>query len=793
MHNVSRRTIWSGLAAIAFASPAYAGMFFDPEHTGKLKPSLRQGVAAVASPGLTRPTITAINPDGWSANDSAPSAAFDYTVSPQYIYNDRQGFDATGAPTTYREKRTITSRMRYPWTDERQGSNKSDQGRWFNANLATYNLLDPNRVAMDDHIYDSDTIVGGSAVNNSTVKSPKPVAWWAREDRRVLGTSFPRELTELVAAHRNARNQSQVAAVVYTLTDSGGATKTFTVSSTVVSDNIGDKNKVLVYRSATDIDITSFADGKVTLDAKVFPWIGAANANYTLSSVRDSAQVANGTNRAFCQQVFLKDASANGKFNKPPVAYVASGGTDSTGVVTTDGTRGASFLTLAGALAKINSQFGTMDGAKVRIVDAVNFGTWGVSPATTQGLGEYVIEADPAAAAGVPVLTLAANFTLRGTAARFDGSNLKLARSTGTPYQIDGTNVRTTYGGGLTIDNGSQNYNWHKSGVYRLAGVAALNTTNLMFAPGASSWAELNRGLSGNAMTIGQHGVLGTTLTSSAIPGSSGNWTEDGTFLASLRMLNCNSTTGAAISLGSAANGLNGGAILQSVIEFTAGGSTAQRVMGLSPDGAAGNITHLVIAGLTVAGVGDAGRLNWFYNETVGGSAGTGTLRSYTLNSVTGCVLSQLNTKHDTYAGVTKANADGQSTDRVGGWEILYGVGWSGNIFMYADAASAQNGTGSLFGQAFSGIRAGATSVNQYDGTSRITSGALDVRFKNPQCTTATVAGGPYTAGAGNGDYWPTAGSIAAGVVPIGVLSHDLKGNPRAAANDTAGAYLVAA
>jgi hypothetical protein len=133
------------------------------------------------------------------------------------------------------------------------------------------------------------------------------------------------------------------------------------------------------------------------------------------------------------------------------------------------------------------------------------------------------------------------------------------------------------------------------------------------------------------------------------------------------------------------------------------------------------------------------------------------------LSSVRGNIVVSFNTKHDVF------QEDGT---RVGGWSVLYGAGFLGNVYAYIDANSG--GIGGSFAQEYPGI-------GNRVGTSAATSLTLD--YADYQGTTS----GP-TAGAGGGDYHIGASSVARGIVTNPPLRFDLDGVTRATTAD-AGAY----
>ena len=165
----------------------------------------------------------------------------------------------------------------------------------------------------------------------------------------------------------------------------------------------------------------------------------------------------------------------------------------------------------------------------------------------------------------------------------------------------------------------------------------------------------------------------------------------------------------------------------------------------------------------TFAGFDSYGRANVLYNETVG------TLRTHTLPSSKGNIWLALATKHDDFYGVNLSDPDGTAHLRVGGWPFYYGVGCDGDVTQYMTSSP-------MFAQTFPGIHV-------ITGTSETTP-VSNINFTNNKATTS----GPV-AGAGQGNYQITAGSVVAALLPIPVLPFDLAGVARHSSNTAAGAY----
>ena len=274
---------------------------------------------AASGPVTPAAPFSAVNADGWTVTYPSPPA-IDPMGAPVPVPLSRAGFAAEGVPTTHTDTLTLTKRVRLPYPNQA--------------------VLSASTVALSDYVYATDSIAG--VTNLSVAVSPKPIANWVMTDRRVVGDMVT---LEVVAFHRNARGGDQVACIEFSATD-GTATVTTLVNASSVSPRPSDRNAVVVYRC--DLDISTLANPAViTCNAKVYPWIGSA------ASVRDSA--ASGIAREFSPRVFVRNTARHAT---PPLAYVATGGNDTTGVVSTAPATASAqpFATVLGAIKGLKAQ-----------------------------------------------------------------------------------------------------------------------------------------------------------------------------------------------------------------------------------------------------------------------------------------------------------------------------------------------------------------------------------------------------------------------------------------------------
>lgn len=654
------------------------------------------------------PTISAIDATGWQSTMPVP---VDLALDPVFV--SRQGFTAAGAATTHAETLYTTKRVRQPYPNH--------------ASLTT------DTVAMSDVVYSTDTISG--VTNNSTETSPKAVANWAMIDRRVVGDSVD---LEVVAFHRNG-----VACVEFRATD-GTTTVTSVVSTVTISNKTGDQFPVLVY--AATLDISTLADNaNITVNAKVFPRIGAA------ASVQDSAD--NASLFDFCPRTFTRKTAAD------YIVYVASGGNDTTGAVSqTDATAAASpCLTLHGAINRARTVLGTgagaLDGLRVRLTA----GTWSFTASPTANTTNAEIVIEPAT--GQSKATVAFNFGAgafhaNSTYVRF--RDLAIARLGVYPIHNKGS-------GGCVIEDFTWDNNADTNATVAGTGGCLLSFINGTLSEiagsnvnaGVTQIIRMIRGVTATANgTSVNIGLEQRCLIGSSFKGFLGN---NG---AARAINNCviafNRYQGGSLGTGmvdfDAPTVLTNIAIVQNIFEFTSTASAA--ALALSHDNKVGSTRHLILWHNTLAGVDGYGRGNILYDET------TGTARTHKVHSFVGNIHDQINTKHDVF------KLDGT---RVGGWSYLYGVGCRGEFSRYRDA-----GTGS-FKQDYPGLGASIGTSN--------TSPGNDPLFTSPAHTTA----GPV-AGAGGGTYTLQAGSPADNLVTDSPVPFDLAGNARSG-TVAAGAY----
>lgn len=684
---------------------------------------LSTALSTVSAPVYTAP-FASIDADGAFATYAATPPAFNPDVSPVYTTLTRQGYDASGNTTSHSENIVITSRKRDVYPNQANPS--------------------PFGVALSQVVYSTDT-AAGSPTNNSTQASPLPIANFTSVDRKLVGNSLT---VEVEAYHYNYRAGKPVACVVFTCTD-GNTTLTQTVSALTVSSQTGDAAPVQVY--AATFDLSSLLDNvNLTVNAKVYPWIGA------VASVADSSLNSAGT-RTFCPQVYRRNTS---RFNSPPIIVIDPAGNDTTGgpAFTQGGADASPVLTLNGAWTRARAVLGTTAGSLDGLIIQGKAGTWELtaSPTANTTNCDVIYTRHSSATRATAIFGFGTgNFTQGATYMRCEDCTTK--RSGAFSFTMPTSGFSTWRN--VTFDANSQASTQYWTQNHRIdGGVTVINpsTGGNLYSAGTHTL-MLCRGLTyggtnTNWQVDGYH-VTGCDLSGVAI--AYGTRSASNSIVSFNKLMKMGNASGDEISVGTTAD-VTGFAMVQNVFEWTS--ASATQGVGLSRDSQTANLTHIVIWHNTHTGFYSAGRHNMFYDET------TGTNRNHKLLSVVGNIFDQVNVKGDVY------KLDGA---KVGHFQALYGVGWSGNFVMFIDANSG--GLGTSFAPAYPGLS------SSWGSSSTVRNDPL---FTNYQGTTS----GP-TAGAGGGTYTLSGSSPAKTIVPVSPLGFDLAGTIRATNNGTAGAY----
>lgn len=665
-------------------------------------------------------SIASINADGWTAQwtSGTPSVPDPDGASPLSIPLNRAGFDGTGATTTIAEAIAVTTRLRQDFPNDASPT--------------------ASTVVLADYVYATDT--AGAVANGSAEASPKPVANWAQRDRQTITGQFR---PEIVAAHRNG-----IACVRFVATD-GTSTVTANVSTPEISDRGGDVLPVIVYRPAAGW-LASLADGPITISALVFPRVGTGNPAgadaAAAGSILRSQDQAMGS-RLFCNQFFRKGV--------PTYVYVAIGGNDTAGAVSTNAATAAATpcATIKGALERALAVLGVgqLHSLEIRL----GAGQWATSNVAfniyqSADSAEVVITRDPAVARSAVKLTLS-------------DPDTRIRWLHVTDIDTERTLFRYAFGldrialSATTFDNNNIGVPLSDRPIYFDGGVTVLNPSQLFNQGDGDN--RLLRGVTcAQAATVVGWNVLGSSLAiNNLIAPNGGN--ASGGIVAFNRFLSPSGVTSGLSGVFSSAD-VNGYAAVQNVFEWCSGSDPA---FAPSADGQTRNITHLIAWANSFAGSNNAGRGNILYDDT------PATRRVHKLISFVGNIHVQINTKGARFLSNAAAK---------GNWPYMHGVGCVGEVAMFRDAG----GGDPAFQQFYPGRRAAIGTSN----TVRLDPGFVQFRA-------TTFNGTTYTAGLGGGDYRLSgSGTAAFARIPAGgrVLPFDLQGRARLNdGNGAAGAY----
>jgi|GEM_PF-1114308 hypothetical protein len=662
----------------------------------------------------------------------------------------RLGFDANGAPAHYTDTLYAMTRQAafYP------GTTSMSAPTWT-----------AGSVALSDEIYSTDAIVP-YALNTANLTSPKPVAAWMMPFRLLVGNSVH---WEMVAFHRDGRNNRQVACVRVRAVDSSNSanvTPWQVVSTTAISSLCEDVNPLEVFKG--DLTISGLPDNILFhLEAEVYPWIGAAASVLSTSGVTDA--------RKFGPRHFTRDTA---RAAAPPIVYVSPSGNDTTGVCSTDDAtaKATPCLTVHGAITKAIATTGVtggkVDGLRIRIAGTVAMGTHNSAIHRNQSSGAIVIERGTGTARASAIVQQPGGFNLGG--AGYLNPLLTSAAVVFYDVSIQRTGVGQVAAGAsgilsniqvwnTNVDNGNVSGVWVSGGGSNTLRIYGCTWTNYNgnFSYSASLTMPLFRGLNCPAAT-----VEGVCVVASNITGAGGRPDpESGIIFHGNRMTGgAASGWGLGVSSTSAGQTVTGVVITHNLFEWTS--TVNQTALRVSADNSNGSVVGAVIAHNVCTGYGLYGRWNLFYDESTGTNR-----RNHRYNRVVGNIVAQLNTKSAVFVAVNQANPS-EAVNRHGNWPFAHGAGSWGNWSMFA--TQAPNSEGQIYAGIGSNIGSSATVRND----------PLFVTYAG-----TGGSGGTPSAGAGGGDYHLQSGSPAKGIVPVAAFGFDFAGSARGSGAQDAGLY----
>jgi len=628
--NIAGLTIGtSGTTRAITGTPATSGPLIATETlAGATNSPNPTTIGSVIAASATN-TITA---DGYSVagNSLLPNAT--YTVT-------RAGFDSTGAPTTYTE--TV-----------------NNTGPYFQvaptlAPSTTVSVLSAT-------IWSHDSIVG--LANNSPDAAPKPIVLWQQLDRRIVKG---RVKGSLVAYHFAARNGKPVALVKLLVSD---GTNTITVNITDPTVDTTQPNRdadgIKVWEYNYDVDVSTLANGPITVNAEVYPWQGdATSVAKSVDGVADS--------KGFCTQKFLKDGTIyaeNGIRNY--VYHDATTGNDSTAYVGPDP-----------ALAKASpaqTEAGGWNRA-VAVLTATGLdglgmfygaGTWeppgGI---VTRGNSyEITVQRDPA----VPKANVIYGFGTAGYNGRCDYLGIRDI----TMKRLGTNQLKNKRWSIRDVDfdpNGFTGTPFWTNGSFSIEGnVTFLSGAGGAMLPALTSEMRMMRGLTTTGYASFEvYNIVGCRLEGGVISMVANRTAGyfDGFIVYSNKFMKLNGSN----DFFGMSETVNGALLANNVFEWISGTGPSVRFSG---DNRTNNLRNVHAVHNTFVGAQNSGRINWLYDENAT------TPRTHKYNTFHNNIVGQLNTKNGWFLYLMQSIADG----RTGGLEFFHGVNVSGTFTMMVDA-----------------------------------------------------------------------------------------------------------
>ena len=687
------------------------------DETAETYVDLRPWAALANEPAWTNEEVgsaglTTIKADGWLATYNSPPTEFDPVGAPETFTVTRAGFDATGTGTTVNDTITLMKRVRLPFP-----------------NQTTKTVSD---AALSNLIYAGNTIPG--VVNGSALAAPLPVCMWLDHDlQRAVGQSYT---ARLAVAHMHARNGRPVAAVKFIATD-GTTTVTQTVSAMSVQAYAASGLSAPHFAATLNL-ATLTANALVTIDAIVYPWIGAA---YQLSLNGATYPSSNATTLRV-----LNDSAYGTAY-----AYVDPAGNDGTGVTSATPATAAAlpYLTVAAAAAGIkafnntNYSRNNTAGGIIRL----NAGTFTHSSfsASTSGAIPLVIEATNPANKATTFYQDSGSVIFASIPDNVKFKDITIKRqAVGNAVFFDCANLNTSrlFFENCTMDNSGLAPQAYQFYMYSVAFVTLLNCggDDLGFAIANDGKKQLN--VIGSTHSLGAFTYNVAACKSLNVALRSGLFGSGNRELSKGRFIGF-SFLGVANDTGISHDdtiGPEGFVLVGCVLESRAGTSA---VMQLSSSSAGAE--NLILQSNTTVGE----RVLIAYSE-VSAALKSGAQRF--------CVYNTFNSKGDVFA------ANGSY---VGNWSWLHKAGHRSNAFLRGDDFGDTFGVGQWLGE--------VAAFGDVTGTNAV---PLVADWGSDRSTTGT--------GAGDGNYTPGA-STALPFIPAGLACYAFDLYGRAVPNDGTG------
>jgi hypothetical protein len=745
----------------------------------------RGGAAAPASsitalemlgPGVLPDGADAAAPNGWVAKAVLPddgASAFDPAKIVLTVIDP--GFDSAGNATTVSRtiRGTAVIRQQYP----------GNSGRLNGASGGVRTVY----FALSEEVYAGSVVTAASAAagyyggapagtigvvaNSSTLAYPRPQFGWLNpQHERATGSSLA---VEAVAMHQHAQGGQQVACVQFQGRDAQATpnvTAVQAVSATVLSSLQTQGNIAEVWKAA--IPVTALTQGDLAqVNAKVFPWIGDANAVLDTSDAAKGAAgtVAPGSHVDVAQGQtplrFVVDRTGGYGGN---IAYVKPGaGGGAVGSAATPFATVDAALTALAAANNVGKGHNDHSGSTIYLMETSGgAGADHAMSATSAAAGKCwtEIRVDPAAT-GIVRLTLAGNLNSISDLLNFR-----------CPIWVNATGAVTLNGGSasnlkrIAFDGATITYNVTgqatgfciQFGLKYFRNVTMANVAQ-PFYPFTGATRENNALVLGCTGTVsGTKRLVPNVCVGNVFEGvtvyendSSTALPIDGGILYNNRFLKQQAS-----NLLGQSKALAGFARVQNVFEMA--GVSGPAAWGIGNDNTTVAVFGFVSMCNTVPGVGVAssniGRQNAMYAD-VAGAAGVQKAMAERFD-----ILHQRNTKGDTFTGTTPGTVT--NTGRTGTWRYRYGVSQLGMVVVTGDAQAGLSSAAHPSGTGANGNWTG----EYFDPGSVLVAGEANMTFADNKAGTAGAGGGSYAlSGVVNAAY----SRVPAG---RGVLRYDLAG-----------------
>lgn len=664
---------------------------------------------------------TSVSLDGWSIETATPAAMIGANLPVS-----RNGFNALGQPVTVIDNVIVKDRVRLPYPNQ--------------------TTLTANKVALSEFVYAGELLDG--IANMSARPAPLPVAAWVSLDRVICKTGV--YTAKLAVAHAHARSGKPVAAVKFIASD---GTNTVEVLVSNMSSLLCAVSGFTIPHFAADLNLSGLIAGAtITIDAIIYPWVGAAfqlsvngdpypSSNLTTLRILNDRLNTFGTAYAYVDPV---NGTASGVASSTPASAAAS-----------------PFLTYAQAGAAIrafnNANFGRnyADGGVIRLIEGLN-------PTVASGrtnmptlMWPVTIEAaDPSK----KLTTFLGNTTGDATSNSFPA----FTTFKGISPRRGPDNAQTNQGvQAFSNGAGAQNYNFLMSFEdCDFNGADHGQTNSFIYIAGLVMFVNCTE-TGGGCGQAGRTGLINKATRSIGCKGTGflhtdTNWgalgcdgigtvTNHEAYTARVAGQGCligwsalraTSDGSRCFSL-SATTGPKGVALIGCILEQRHGLTSAAAYF--SADGSVTPQQNVLFMCCTVIGA----RTNWLYQDD-------GSATVYKSGYMRFVVQEFRNTKTDVF----NHPVSGLSGERFGNWSACYNVGHSYNYARRGASDASAPGVGNWLGENLGvGDRYGSGSV------------PLNPAWLNDQST--------YGGAAGNGDYTPGAGSdltlIPAGMTPYPV------------------------